>query len=222
MLKKKEKSNRKRGLLPKLVGSFVVAAALFGVLIGVEKNILSDYEKEAVVLCRTEVPKGTKITEENVGKLFYTYEVDVALVDETCVKNTAELIDTVTGRTLLSHEMVRKGSCTKEAEIYGNYRNPAEGSFTVNEAGDMVSGTIRKGDRVDIAVVNKDTLEYDVMLKNVYVLESFTNNGEKVTADVEGTAATMLTIVEEKDNLAKFYSAMETGNVIVTRLDNES
>lgn len=60
------------------------------------------------------------------------------------------------------------------------------------------------------------------MLKNVYVLESFTNNGEKVTADVEGTAATMLTIVEEKDNLAKFYSAMETGNVIVTRLDNES
>lgn len=221
MLKKKEKNNRKRGLLPKLIGSFVVAAALFGVLIGVEKNILSDYEKETVVLCRTEVPKGIKITEENVGKLFYMYEVDATLIDETCVKNTTDLIDTVTGRTLSAHEMVRKGSCTKEAEIYGNYQNPAEGSFAVNEAGDMVSGTIRKGDRVDIAVVNKDTLEYDVMLKNVYVLESFTNNGEKVTADMEGTAATMLTIVEEKDNLAKFYSAMETGNVIVTRLENE-
>ena len=38
---------------------------------------------------------------------------------------------------------------------------------------------------------------------------------------MEGTAATMLTIVEEKDNLALFYSARETGNVIVTKLDPE-
>ena len=47
MFKKKNKdvgnSGGKKGIVWKLLGSFFVAAALFGVLIGVEKNILSDY-----------------------------------------------------------------------------------------------------------------------------------------------------------------------------------
>ena len=69
--------------------------------------------------------------------------------------------------------------------------------------------------------MNKDTLEYDLMLKKVYVVDAFTSTGEKVDDGVEGTAATMLTVVEEKNNLAKFYSARETGNVIVTKLETE-
>ena len=187
MLKKKNKetnvSNEKKGVAMKLLGSFLVAMALFGVLVGVEKNLLSDYEKVSVVLCKTDVPKGTKITKENVNQYFYDYEVDVALVNDTCIKDKKEVIGT----------------------------NP----------GDIVSGTIRRGDYVDIAVVNKDTLKYDLMLKKVYVVDAFTSTGEKVGEDSTGTAATMLTVVEEKDNLAKFYSARETGNVIVTKLEME-
>ena len=60
------------------------------------------------------------------------------------------------------------------------------------------------------------------MLKKVYVVDAFTSTGEKVSENAEGTAATMLTVVEEKDNLAKFYSARETGNVIVTKLETDN
>ena len=225
MLKKKNKdagiSKGKKGLVWKLLGSFFVAAALFGVLVGIEKNILSDYAKETVVLCKMDIPKGTKITEENVDKYYYSYEVDVAMVNGGCIKDKKELIDTVAARNLSAHEIVREGACTKEAEIYNRYHDPVEASVETNEAGDIVSGTIRKGDYVDIAVVNKDTLEYDLMLKNVYVLGAYTGTGEEVVDGMEGTAATMLTIVEEKENLALFYSARETGNVIVTKLDSE-
>ena len=49
MLKKKNKnagvSSGKKGVAMKLLGSFLVAVALFGVLVGVEKNLLNDYEK---------------------------------------------------------------------------------------------------------------------------------------------------------------------------------
>ena len=225
MFKKKNKdagnSGGKKGIVWKLLGSFLVAAALFGVLIGVEKTILSDYAKETAVLCKTDIPKGTKITEENVDQYFYSYEVDAAMVNGDCIKDKKELLDTVVTRNLSAHEIVREGACTKEAEIYNRYHDPVEASVEANEAGDIVSGTIRKGDHVDIAVVNKDTLEYDLMLKNVYVLGAYTSTGEAVVDGMEGTAATMLTIVEEKDNLALFYSARETGNVIVTKLDPE-
>ena len=211
----------KKSIVWKLLGSFLVAAALFGVLIGVEKNILSDYAKETAVLCKIDVPKGTKITEENVDQYFYSYEVDAAMVNGKCIKDKKELLNTVAVRDLSAHEIVREGACTKEAEIYTRYQDPVEASVEANEAGVIVSGTIRKGDHVDIAVVNKDTLEYEVMLKNVYVLGAYTSTGEAVAEGMEGTAATMLTIVEEKDNLALFYSARETGNVIVTKVDSE-
>ena len=91
MLKKKNKvvnvSGKKKGVAMKLLGSLLVATALFGVLIGVEKNIMSSYEKEEVVLCKEDVPKGTKITKENVDQYFYMYEVDVALAKDDCIKN---------------------------------------------------------------------------------------------------------------------------------------
>lgn len=226
MLKKKNKntgiSSGKKGIAMKLLGSFLVAVALFGVLVGVEKNLLSDYEKVSVVLCKIDVPKGTKITKENVSQYFYDYEVDIALVNDTCIKDKNEVIDTVVEKSLSAHEILRKDDCTKEAEIYNKFSNPVEASITATNPGDIVSGTIRRGDYVDIAVVNKDTLEYDLMLKKVYVVDAFTSTGEKVSENAEGTAATMLTVVEEKDNLAKFYSARETGNVIVTKLETEN
>ena len=225
MLKKKNKnagvSSGKKGVAMKLLGSFLVAVALFGVLVGVEKNLLNDYEKASVVLCKTDVPKGTKITKENVSQYFYDYEVDIALVNDTCIKDKNEVINTVVEKSLSAHEILRKDDCTKEAEIYNRFSNPVEASITATNPGDIVSGTIRRGDYVDIAVVNKDTLEYDLMLKKVYVVDAFTSTGEKVSENAEGTAATMLTVVEEKDNLAKFYSARETGNVIVTKLETE-
>lgn len=226
MLKDKKKndetSGEKKSTAWKLLGSFLVAAALFGVLIGVERNMLSDYAKETVVLSKTDIGKGTKITKDNVNQYFYTYEVDVALANGDCVKDKNDLINTVTGRNLSAHEIVRESHFLKEADIYAGFHEPIEGSVSADGADDIVSGTIRRGDYVDIAVVNKDTLKYDLMLKKVYVMDAFTSTGEMVTGDMEGTAATMLTVVEEKKNLEKFYSARETGNVVITKLVPEA
>lgn len=225
MFKKKVKdtnvSKGKKNTVMKLLGSFCVAAALFGVLIGVEKNILSAYAKEPVVLCKTDIPKGTSITKDNVDQYFYAYEVDVAMLKEDCIRDKQELVGTVTNRDMTSHEMVRERFCTKEAAIYERYNNPVEASIEANEAGDMVSGTIRRGDYVDIAVVNKDTLEYELLMKKVYVVDAFTSTGERLDELTDGTAATMLTVVEDKGNLEKYYSLKEMGKVIVTRLDTE-
>ena len=220
--KEKPASAGKLSTAKKLLGSFLVAIALFGVLVGVERNMLSDFDKETVILCKADIQKGTNITAENVGKYFYEYEVDVKLAGEGCVTDKNELVGTVAGRTLSAHTIAQKSDFTKESEIYAGYRNPVEGSIITDKPGDIVSGTIRRGDYVDIAVVNKDTLEYDVILEHVYVLDAFTGNGERVSSDMDGTAATMLTIVEEKDHLAAFYSARELGSVIVTKLDTEN
>ena len=52
-------------------------------------------------------------------------------------------------------------------------------------------------------------------------MDAFTSTGERLDELTDGTAATMLTVVEDKGNLEKYYSLKEMGKVIVTRLDTE-
>ena len=214
-------AGKKKTVVWMLLGSICVAAALFFVLVGVEKNILSDYQKDTVVLCKTDIEKGTQITEDNVDQYFYNYDVDVAMLKSDCIRDKQELVGTIANRDMTSQEVVRDRFCTEEAGIYERYQEPIEASIEANGAGDIVSGTIRRGDYVDIAVVNKDTLEYELLMEKVYVVDAFSSTGERLNSSVEGTAATMLTIVEDKENLEKYYSAKEIGKVIVTRLDQE-
>lgn len=224
MFKKKERTENKKtgtGIFWKLLGCLIIAAALFAVLLNVESNVLSDYEKKMVVICKEQVPMGTRITEVNAEKYFETYEVDVHLVNEDAVIDKNELIGCVSARTMDEKELVRTDDFTKEHSIYSKYKNPVETSFKAEDPGDVVSGSIRSGDFVDIAVVDKDTLAYTLSLENVFVLNAYTSTGETVTRDSVNTAATMFTIVEEKTALDEFYSALEKGNVIVSKVSVE-
>lgn len=137
------------------------------------------------------------------------------------VDDKNELVGTVAARTMDANEIVKSDDFTKETSIYSQFTDPVETSFTAENPGDVVSGSIRSGDFVDIAVVDKDTLEYQIKLENVYVLNAYTGTGEMVTRDSVNTAATMFTIVEEKASLDEFYSALEKGNVVVSKVSIE-
>lgn len=224
MFKKKEGTENKKsgnGIVVKLLGCLIIAAALFAVLLNVESNVLSDYEKKMTVICKEQIPMGTRITEANVEQYFGSYEIDVKLVNENAVDDKNELVGTVAARTMDANEIVKSDDFTKESSIYSQFTDPVETSFTAENPGDVVSGSIRSGDFVDIAVVDKDTLEYQLKLENVYVLNAYTGTGEMVTRDSVNTAATMFTIVEEKASLDEFYSALEKGNVIVSKVSIE-
>ena len=221
MFGKKERTENKKsgnGIVWKLLGCLIIAAALFAVLLNVESNVLSDYEKKMTVICKEQIPMGTRITENNDVK---KSEIDVKIVSENAVIDKSELIGTVAARTMDAGELVKNDDFTKESGIYAKYQEPVEASFKAEHPGDVVSGSIRSGDFVDIAVVDKDTLEYTLSLENVFVLNAYTSTGEVVTRDSVNTAATMFTIVEEKAALDEFYSALEKGNVIVSKVSIE-
>lgn len=224
MFKKKERTeDQKSGnrMLLKLLGCVMIAAVLFAVLLNAQKNALSDYEKKVTVICKEQIPMGTRINETNVEQYFECYEADARLVNENAVADKSALIETVAARSMDANEIVKSDDFTKEAGIYSQFTDPVEVSFTAENPGDAVSGSIRGGDFVDIAVVDQDTLEYQLKLENVYVLNAYTGTGEPVTKDSVNTAATMFTIVEEKAALKEFYSALEKGNVIVSKVSIE-
>ena len=164
MFGKKERTENKKsgnGIVWKLLGCLIIAAALFAVLLNVESNVLSDYEKKMTVICKEQIPMGTRITETNAEQYFETYEIDVKIVSENAVIDKSELIGTVAARTMDAGELVKNDDFTKESGIYAKYQEPVEASFKAEHPGDVVSGSIRSGDFVDIAVVDKDTLEYE-------------------------------------------------------------
>ena len=52
-------------------------------------------------------------------------------------------------------------------------------------------------------------------------MNAYTGTGEPVTRDSANGVATMFTIVEEKKVLDEFYSALEKGSVIVSKVSIE-
>ena len=59
--------------MKKVKGIFIViviAAAIFGILVAIESNAVSKYERVDMAVAVKEVPKGTKLTEENVREYF--------------------------------------------------------------------------------------------------------------------------------------------------------
>ena len=228
MFGKKEKEPReekvpgkKKGFAIKLLCSVFVAIAIFGVMIGIEQNMMNKYAKEEVIVARTEIPRGVTITEENVATYFELYELDAKLVTDECLFKLSELYGTVTVRNISEKTVLRLSDFTKEEYVYAEFSDPVEASFTAANAGDIVSGTVRRGDRVDVAVIDNETKEYKLFMTDVYVLDAYTSAGEKIEAGNNSLAATMITIVEEKVNVEKFYEALKTGVVIVTRHEAE-
>ena len=138
MFKKKERTENKKtgkGVVWKLLGCLIIAAALFAVLLNVESNVLSDYEKKMTVICKEQIPMGKRITEVNAEQYFETYEIDVKLVSENTVTDKSELVGTVAARTMDVREIVKDDDFTKESGIYSKYKEPVEASFKAEHPG---------------------------------------------------------------------------------------
>lgn len=73
----REGSGGKR-ILPGLVlAAFAAALVTYAVLINLEKNILSAYEKADCWVLAETLDKGTELTADNIGSLFRQEQVDV-------------------------------------------------------------------------------------------------------------------------------------------------
>lgn len=84
---KKEAVIKPKSILPGAIFVALVAAVIiFAVMLNVEKNALSDYEKGVVFFTARTIPEGQLLTEENIAEYIQSREIDISLIPEAALK----------------------------------------------------------------------------------------------------------------------------------------
>lgn len=219
--KNKDKKPKKKLSIKGLVLSLILTIVLFFVLLTVETSILDDYAKEKRVFAKTDIPAGTELTSQNVETYFMEFETDAKLVQEKGVRTKQELAGYVTTRNIEKNEAATTASsfAVSKDSLFLGMDKPVEIGFKADDISQVVGGTLRNGDRIDVNVVNKETQINETIIEGAYVSKAFDTSGNYV--DKAGvTPTTVITVIMDEKNIPEFNEKLGSGLIRVSKTEN--
>lgn len=199
-----------------LVAIFIGIVAFFGLSV-VAKNVTGSYETEEIVIASKKIPKGTKITKENVKEYFTIQKVPTNITTKENVKKLEDVEEKYVFDDIRASSPVYKDEFTTEEELV-SFMNPDTASFAVSQFSDAASGTIRRSDHINIYAIDKDTGENKLVMENAYVEDAFDSSKVLIEPGDTEKAATSLNIIIEKSEEENFYTDIEDKDIKVTKV----
>lgn len=216
MNKEKEKG---KGILPGIIlVSFVAAVATFFIMLQVEKNALSAYEKELVWCTNAELPKGLEITEQNKAQYFVQVELDKSKVPSQLVVDPADLVGTQTAILVPQGAVLCKTMFSDEERYVETLHSPVVAGCKAEDLFQLVSGVLRKGDLVHIYTVNEELGATYLLWENVLVYQVFDSAGNAIASEDVSTPAARVNLLLEKGYAEQFYNELQNGSLRVVKV----
>ncbi|MFQ9249262.1 MAG: SAF domain-containing protein [Clostridium paraputrificum] len=215
-MKERDKIEKKN--FGKVVISLIIAIILFVALLFIESKVIAPNGTTNVVIATSDIDKGVVITSENVNTYFKEKEnVDGELEVSNSIKSLDELIDTKVNSNINKGEVVSQNDVLDKESILADIQEPIEVSLKVEDISQMVGGTVREGDMIDISVVDEISLENKAVLSNVYVNKAFGADGAEISRD-NTTSVLVVNVIISKEDEAILNSSLETGVVRISKI----
>ena len=205
---------RKKSFWPGVIlVAFLAALTTFMIMLQVEKNALSDYEKVLVWCAKTELIKGTEITQQNAADYFEQLEMDKNRVPDKSILLPEEVIGkqadiTIPKGSVLVTTMFRD----LEREVNA-LNNPVVVGCKGEDLFQMVSGVLRKGDLVHIYTVDKDMEQTYLLWENVPVYQVFDAAGKIIPSTDDTTPAARINLLLERGRAEMFFNELDSGSL---------
>ena len=210
---------RKKNILPgAALAALVAAIIVYCIMLNVEKNALSAYEKGAILVAAKDMPRGLVLTEDNVKGYLEEKEMDKRLIPEAAITETGQLCLQMTAGELDKGTMITQSLFINLEEMHKNMKEPVAAGFKADDLYQVVSGTLRSGDHIHIYTVDSDTGDVYLTWENVFVKEVFDSAGVLITAEDATSAAQRVNILMEKENIEQFYSELARGSLRVVKV----
>lgn len=144
------RSGDKKALIA--VVSIAAAVIIFVILTIIQNKIINSVDETGVVVALVDVPEGIVLTEENMMNYFGMESRPSADVPAGYYTSGHALVGKVTGREIRAKEVVTS-NCIIGENLYEDVEDPVEISLSVDKIGQVVGGSLRAGDIIDIKVV---------------------------------------------------------------------
>lgn len=210
---KKPKNRNNRNLLG-FVFSILVAVCVFVGLTSYQSRILSAYEKCVRVVAVKDIAAGTMISEQNAGTYFKEQEIEVRRDVTQPVENVNDLVGYVSQSDIAAGQTLSYMNFATAESLAGDISDTVYLSFTVNEAGNAVGGTIREGNIIDVDVATEEGVVSAG--ESIYVNAVYDSGYVKLT-EADEAPATTIEVALSSDDVEAFVAALHKGTPYVSR-----
>jgi len=214
----KEKYGKKSVWPGVILIAFVAAIGTFFLLLHIEKNALSAYEKTLVWVTKAQLVKGLEITEAGWMDCFEQIEIDKNKIPAKLVENPQALIGMQAVMEIPQGSIVTTPMFTgEEAYVLGMF-NPVVAGCKGDDLFQMVSGVLRKGDLVNLYTVNEELEETYLLWERVMVYQVFDTAGNSIAAEDTTTPAARVNLLLEEGYAEQFYKELSQGSLRMVKL----
>lgn len=216
MRKEKERISSGRLWMGSIIAALVSAVAIYLVMLQMEKNVLSEYEKEIVYVAGCEIPKGQILDEGNWQNYVQQKEVDKSCIPATAIHMEEQLYELSAVYGIEEGTILTGGMFLKVEDVLSDMMEPVIAGLKAEDLYQIVGGTLRPGDRIHIYRVS---CEGEAMLgwENVFVQQVFDHSGLAISCEDTTTAAQRLNVYLDKEYLEEFYTLLATGSLRVVK-----
>lgn len=215
----KKDRKEKRNILPKAaVGALLAAVIVFCIMLNVEKNAMAAYEKGKILVASGDIARGTVLTAENADEYLEEKEVDKSLIPQAAIVDAEQIYQQMTVQKLDKGTMITEAMLQDLDKMVQDMTQPVIAGFKAEDLYQVVSGTLRSGDRIHIYTVDTDTQSTYLVWENIFIREVFDSAGVMIGADDKVTAAQRINILMEKENVEQFYSELAAGSLRVVKV----
>lgn len=210
---------RKKGFWPGVILiSFVAAIITFFVMLQVEKNTLSDFEKVLVWSTKAEIPKGKEITEADLTTGLVQIEVNKQTVPEKLIAAPEQLLEKQALIDIPAGSVLTTAMFEDTDYYMTTMLQPVLAGCKADDLFQMVSGVLRKGDLVHVYVVNEELEQTYLLWEDVLIYQVFDTAGNVIAPEDLTTPAARINLLLEKSRAEQFYNELQTGSLRFVRV----
>ncbi len=217
----------KLGTTRRLVVSFLITIMFFCICMLMIKNLTAEEETVPALVSVKEIPANTIVTEGS--GYFAIRDIPVSLLPEGMLKDIQQVTGQFTVCNVGKNQILSKDLFRDKKAAAFTPQNPLEVSVGTASISQIVGGTVREGDFVNISSVKgsheigadgASNYVYTSVLiaEKAYVTRTFTASGAVVDSQDTEQPVTVINIIISAEQEEAFNIALEEGTLRISRL----
>lgn len=198
-----------------IIAALISALAVFAVMIQMEKNILTQYEKGIIYMAASEIPKGEIVTEDNYTDFFVQQQLDSSCIPATAISSPDQIRGLVAKTDIEQGVLLTAGMFEPVDHVLEAMEKPVIAGFKAEDLYQVVSGVLRSGDRVNIYSVKEE--EVVLVWQDIFVQQVFDASGSAIASGDTVTAAQRINVYLDQADVEQFYGELAAGSLRVVK-----
>lgn len=200
-----------------ILAALIAAVAVFAAMMQMEKSMLTQYAKGTILTASKEIPKGQRITPENIAEYFEEKELTENCIPESALTSMEQAVDKIPVAKIDSGTLLTTGMFREVNEMTKGMAEPVVVGFKAEDISQLVGGTLRAGDRIHIFSVNEEG-ETGLVRQDVFICDVFDQSGNLISNDNLSAVAQRVNVYLDKSEMETFYAELAKGSLRVVKV----